>query len=912
MKSFSFLREGIWYLIFLSPLTLIAQDYFGKNKLQYEKIRFLKRVTPHFEIYYPEGGEKLCAFASLVVEDQAESLEKKLNLKKKDKTPIILYPSFSSFSSTNIILDLIEEGVGGFAELLKRRVVVPFDGSLLTLERVLRHEVSHIYEYEIFFKSRFSLFARSPVPFFILEGFSEYNASKVLGPDYFSEVFLRDYVVSQVVSFGKLISDESYLAYRLGEAFFFFLDEKYGEGKVYELLNTLKKKPFSEAIKDCFGKSPSALGEDFSSYLRLKYFSLYSLSLRDTLLSLLTHSKRGTYNTTPVISPKGDKVLFLSNVRGDFSLYLIDTYSGKIIRKLIKVKQIKEVRFLKRAVTITDSPSEKIAFFARKDGKTELQIQSLERKGATRRYPIPLDECFDPTFSPDGKNLVFVGLADGYQDLYLLSLESGKMERITTDFLDDASPSFTQDGDTIIFVKREGCEERIARRVGIWAYSRKGGTLHKLSEGLPEAKNPIRLPSGELLFLGEGGQIFLRDTSGSLFKTNFFSGFEHLSCARDGKLSFSYFKNGAWEIAVSELSDIQKLMEPATPSIKEETALGQLKEEKGEPIGFSLAADYAQGALSWTPGIFSGYVYVAVSDILGDHRFFILTDLSGVIDFSNFYFSYWYLKERVDYQFTIYQFIYGYEGERWLWVYRDRGLAPVLMYPFNKEERMEFGLGLFSDQNWIYERRGEEWFAYDSSSTIDLPTFFAYVFDNTSWQKFGPKKGTRVRLSGQISFWQRNYYTAYLDSRHYLSFFDEYILATRLLNIGSFGREPDSFFIDGSLCRGYDYYEFFETTGPYLCATQLEFRFPLIKELKLGLPPLTLGDIAGRLFLDGSFLLKNPKEWRRETGWLVKFGWGMGIGVYIPPFPIRIDFSYPLSATENRNWKITLNLGEEF
>ncbi len=905
--SLSFCLLGVLFNI------LTAQGYFGKNKVQYTKPRFHCLTTAHFYIYYPEGSEKLASFAKWVCDDQAESLEKKLLLKKKDKTPIIIYNSFSSFSQTNVILDLIEEGVGGFAELLKRRVVIPFEGNLSHFERVLRHEVTHIYEYELFFKPRFGFFFQSPnIPLFIMEGFSEYTAGKILGRESFSETYLRDYIAHNQLSLPVLINEEGYLAYRLGEAFFFYIDKKYGAGKVYELLNSLKKKNLSEAIKSLFGKSLPKFSEEFFEHLKTEYFPLYANKRKDSLLNFLTSSpKKGVWNTTPVISPAGDEVLYLSNQRGDFEVYLTDTYSGKRAKRIIKLKRPKEeIRFLKREMTITNFPEKRIALMITKEGRKELWVLSADLK-VKKKFPLPLDDAFDPAFSPDGEKLALTGTKDGFSDIYILDLVSGRLERITSDFYEDREASFSQRDSSLIFVSnRPESGESPRRDFSVWSYS-KEGVIKKVLGSFPYLRTPVQLSSGELLFIGEGQQIFLADTAGKIYRTNFFTGFDYLSLSRDGKVAMSYFRNLSWEIAVVELpclrSELVGVEEKPAPLIAE---VSLPEEEKSVPAGFSLSADYAQGAMSFSPGVFSGYALITLSDILGDHRFLILTDLTGFIDLSNFYFSYWYLKERQDYNLTLYQLLNSYYRGSNIIIVRNRLISPQVSYPLSKEERVEAGVGFFFHQRWNYDEEGN--LIDEGKEVKEIPVFSAYVFDNTLWSTFGPKKGRRMRLEGMRSFWERNYWTTYLDFRYYLSFFGDYSLASKIYSLTSFGRNPDSLVIGGEVVRGYNYYEFYDTTGHFLSSFALEFRFPFIKELRLGLPPLRIGNIGGRLFLDGGFLLTNPRKWQRGTSWFYKFGAGFGLRIYIPPIPLGIDFAYPLSRTDDKSWKINLFLGEEF
>ena len=70
----------------------------------------------------------------------------------KSRTPLILYQSHTDFRDTNIILQELSEGVGGFAEIFKRRVVIPFTGSLEAFREVIYHELVHIFQYDIIYQ----------------------------------------------------------------------------------------------------------------------------------------------------------------------------------------------------------------------------------------------------------------------------------------------------------------------------------------------------------------------------------------------------------------------------------------------------------------------------------------------------------------------------------------------------------------------------------------------------------------------------------------------------------------------------------------------------------------------------------------------------------------------------------------
>ena len=103
---------------------LLFGQYFGKNKIQYEDHDFEVIESEHFRIYFHTGGDDLAAFAEEVLEDGYLQLSEDLGIEVEFQIPVVLYNSPNDFAQTNITLDLIEEAVGGFTELMKNRMVM--------------------------------------------------------------------------------------------------------------------------------------------------------------------------------------------------------------------------------------------------------------------------------------------------------------------------------------------------------------------------------------------------------------------------------------------------------------------------------------------------------------------------------------------------------------------------------------------------------------------------------------------------------------------------------------------------------------------------------------------------------------------------------------------------------------------
>src|SRR5262249_33243641 len=62
-----------------------------------------------------------------------------------------------------------------------------------------------------------------------------------------------------------------------------------------------------------------------------------------------------------------------------------------------------------------------------------------------------LDQVFNPTWSPDGRQIAFAGLNGGMSDLYVVDVESGAVRQLTHDAFADLQPTWSPDGRTIAF-----------------------------------------------------------------------------------------------------------------------------------------------------------------------------------------------------------------------------------------------------------------------------------------------------------------------------------------------------------------------------------------------------------------------------------------------------------------------------
>ena len=109
-------------IILLIPALAFAQ--FGKNKVQYKDFTWYYIQTDHFDIYFTNNGDNLAEFTSKEAEASLKSIEKIFDYRINNRISIIVYNSQNDFQETNITDQYLSEGIEGFTELFKNRVVI--------------------------------------------------------------------------------------------------------------------------------------------------------------------------------------------------------------------------------------------------------------------------------------------------------------------------------------------------------------------------------------------------------------------------------------------------------------------------------------------------------------------------------------------------------------------------------------------------------------------------------------------------------------------------------------------------------------------------------------------------------------------------------------------------------------------
>jgi len=443
----------------------LAAQYFGKNRVQYQAFDFRIIQTEHFEIYYYPAERTAALDAARMAERWYARLSRILHHQFQGRKPIILYASQSDFQQTNTSGgEEVPEGVVAFTEPFKHRMVIPFTGSYADFEHVMGHEMVHQFQFDVFSRGRIGgvqTLANVNPPLWFMEGMAEYLS---LGPiDNHTAMWLRDASLEGHLPTLQQLTYEEVFPYYFGHAMWAFIGEKWGDEAIGQILQASVS---GGGVEGSFKRTLGVTLDDLVSQWRDAVQTTYLPQLADHYRArriaqpLLTQKRsEGTLHLAPALTPDGRQIAYFSEKNSFFvDLYLADAETGKVLRRLVKStlsSNYESLRFINSAGSF--SPDGRyFAIAAKRKDRDDLVILDVQKDEEVRRIPLPLNGLTTPSWSPDGKQLVFTGYDGGVTDLFVVNADGSKLHRLTNDKYADLQPSWGPDGKTIAFATDRG------------------------------------------------------------------------------------------------------------------------------------------------------------------------------------------------------------------------------------------------------------------------------------------------------------------------------------------------------------------------------------------------------------------------------------------------------------------------
>ena len=706
------MKRLIAALFLVSLLAAPAAYPFGQNKIVYDEFDWKVYRSTHFDVYFYEDERESLQRVVDMAESAYLDLSQKFNYQISKRIPLIFYHTHSAFEQTNVMLNFVPEGVGAFAEPVKNRMVLPIDMSDEKLLQLVTHELTHIFEYEVFFQGKLGKTIAANPPTWLMEGLASFMAQDEDSRD---RMVLRDAVVADRIP-AITRNPRGYFAYRFGHAVFKYIQQKYGwEGLrdfIYEYRNTLGN-TVDRALKRAFDVTPEEFDTSFRAWLRKQY-----------LPALIAKGEPQEYGDpfrvnpelmsdelAPVPSPSGDLLAAFTTAKEDVDVVLFNIPERRLLKNLTSGHTTRYEYAIAQSFTtapvmgrdIAFAPSgDQIALFVRRERGRDLLLINPLTGDIVRSIPMDIEQQLGPAYSPDGRRIAFSGFVGQQADIFVYDLESGTVTNLTNDRFFDGSPVFTPDGKSLVYSSIGGSYSKLFRlnldnpaeryqltsgdwndidawfspdgkRIFFASDKQTGRNAAEAAKMLEEDENAARLEGDNpapdptnfaayniySLELTSGDLRQYTDVIGGTFTPVVFTGANN----RERLVFASYYK-GQWRLYSTTtdkpLHEAEKTTLASAPIEPEARATFRpaseffLDEEKIEDAGgfkmFVEDVEVNAGISSDQMVVSRSVIYM--SDMLGGRRF--VAALDSVQSFSNFDFLYFDLRRRMNWGLRVF------------------------------------------------------------------------------------------------------------------------------------------------------------------------------------------------------------------------------------------------------------------
>jgi hypothetical protein len=764
--------------------------YFGKNQIRYDHFQWMLYETDHFTIYYyPEIQPHLERMAGYA-ESAYQHISSELKHDLATKVSLILFQTSSEFQEENIVPGAAQEGVGAFAEPTRQRIVMPMDEPPDLLYRLIVHELTHQFEFDMIPTS----LIRREMPLWINEGLSDYmtEAWRPLDLMMVRDAAVTDNVprMSQLNNYGGFNNPR--MIYDLGHAVFEFIEARWGKKGLQDYILALRKSVIGggeDAFKEAFNLKDEEFDQQFEKWLKDRFKPFRDKErAADYGRNLAPNPEKSAFSNalSAEPSPSGDLIAVVTGNRKDqeADVVLVSSHDGRVVQNMTAgFDQSKGFEFVvtpgSRWNTVPwltwSAAGDRLAYFVRNEKSRTLIIQDVLTTKIVQRIPMTMvDDPESPDFSPDGRKVVFAALQGGVGDIFLLDLDSKAVTNLTKDAFGDSGPTWSPDGSYIVYVSRvSGYEKLFKLDVAT-------GTKTQITFGTHDdtaanfvddhtlvfsstATDPAQAIDPEVAKNGDIYNIWTLDMRSNQLRqyTDALGGNTTPIVLKDEnnapRIAFiSYYKTD-WElhalerrepiatVASADFGSPGPIIDFQAPlshtlvkdKIKKKGALEKLFLDGRPPvnIGVSSGGD-----------VFGGSA-VTVSDVLGDQQFNFVA--SSYSQYRTMAFSYTNLSRRLNWAVQAYsqtQFYYGqyanllYDPTIAPFVSRDlaeststvRGGTAYAIWPFNRYRRMEFFTSVLN-----YKQEYNDPVLGDLSAQYQQDTYGRQILQNGWFLPFG-------------------------------------------------------------------------------------------------------------------------------------------------------------------------------
>ena len=413
----------------------------GKNRIQYESFNWEVIYTNNFEVYYNSNSLNIAEITSKHLENNFSSLTNYVGHQPFQKTKVFIYNSDRDLNQSNIGINETDKFLSSNLNLNNRVIFkISFDENINKFKQNLDYEfckvlIGDLMHGNMSFAKRFGKVSFINIPNWFSEGAARYLA---YGWDINMDNVIRDYFLTEnKKSINKITESQSKY---IGQSIWNYISITYGKNTISNIINLTK------LLRNPEKAIASSLGINFNNLIN-NWSNFYNSNIIQDFNRVITKPENRYSGVIDLkVDPNNEFILFSSIKKNHKKLSLVNKESNKI--KIIdksKNNNFEESYFFQWL------DSENISYIKSIKGQNFLISQNIFSNKKIYKSLEKFDKIFGFSFNSNQNLIALSGSINNQSDIYLLSVNSENMKKITDDNAHDIFPSFFKNSTSMVF-----------------------------------------------------------------------------------------------------------------------------------------------------------------------------------------------------------------------------------------------------------------------------------------------------------------------------------------------------------------------------------------------------------------------------------------------------------------------------